>query len=404
MIMGTSTTTHDLDIKFHRKSPDPNPSLEREGVTHHTGFVRPLDLLGLPSANIRDPHDVEDKLVYRQMADELRQDDNNRVVFHLLNRGVTMFAQRVEDVSSGKTLRLVFRGDGKDGIGDGGHTVRTIAALKEAIDAGKYSPDDLVFQQWVAVKIIAGLDRELIEDVVEANNSTIAVKEVSKMNFRAKFEWIKLVLSGQPYAGRISYQETATDTQDHSVIELIQWMYVTQPKLAGRPKEARKAYANKNAVLTKDYDDTFQKFTPILPELLELVDTVRHTSKRLYWERTKRVWSTTALSNRAPKCGEYVFIGKKATDKTDKPTISMSSLLPTLHGLGTFITDDGIAYQWTIPFTEVLAMWNAHGGEWLEQLDDMNDGVEAMYVGRDAKNYNSSRNFWTMAKSGVSVS
>ncbi len=229
----TKLTKIILKTDYSRRFPDPLNKLETSNsvMEHHILLVKAIDLPKEISLTPNPREQNIDKRVYKKIQSSLVDPKDTK--FHLRNKGITMFAHKVE-ISDDKKFVTAFLG-AEDGIADGGHTYKIITDAQEK----ENFPDN----QYVKIEIITGVPDEDKVEIVGGLNTCVQVQAASLANLDSKFEWVKQEIKDMPYANKIAYREN--EDGDFDIRDLVAFMTifnVENPSLKGRhPKESHSA-------------------------------------------------------------------------------------------------------------------------------------------------------------------
>jgi hypothetical protein len=274
-----STTTHKLRVVEARRVKHPTfPYIEK-----HTFTVKAADMpSGIRTdANARDPVGLN-RRVYREVQESLMNRAGGDGVFDLLNKGITILAnkvRRIDDVNYELEIS-----DGQ-GIVDGAHTYKIICDAQDDPSL----PDN----QHVDIHVRTGVDEELITEISRGLNSGMQVKQHSLDNLAGKFEWIKEELEAEPYCKKIAWSES--DKGEYDVRDLIAILEALNifdfPNDGGaHPVQAYEKWSgpankfSKDAELSKDdlSKSKYHRLRPILKEALQLYDHIRRDFREIY--------------------------------------------------------------------------------------------------------------------------
>jgi len=220
--------------------------------------------------------------------------------FHLLNRGVTLVAKKVEYDNKSDRVRLFLADQLPEeerlyGILDGGNTNERINKWREELTeeeaATKLSETFVNVQILVPALNHAGeLNPEmlnLLNDIKEARNTSVQVKNKSLADARRHFDVLKKALSGEPYYGDIAWREGESGGID--ALQIITLLMIFYPKFAAAADgEPSNAYGHKERCLDAflDYSDThaddLEKWISIVPTLVRLFDELQATLPDYY--------------------------------------------------------------------------------------------------------------------------
>jgi len=119
--------------------------------------------------------------------------------FYILNRGLLLSAKAAHFNNYDNTLTLEMEDSTLHGNVDGGHTYKTILQNRAELTRG---------MQYVKIEILTGIEG-FFEDVADARNTSVQVKDQSIANLRGRFNIIKSVLADEAYYGDIFFEENA---------------------------------------------------------------------------------------------------------------------------------------------------------------------------------------------------
>lgn len=259
-----------LQYKFQRKTfferPDPQPHLDQ--IRELNGFVRVGDLpLHVPAGCNPRKQNI-DKGIYRQVVDSLVIDKEDRI-FHLKNRGITVLAQSIKNITHNDDHVLIDV-EVPDSLGnvDGNHTQNIIDKF------GSQNPT-----QFVSVVIKAAIPEKFVSDLAQALNTNMPVTASSMADHRGLFDPIRATLETYPYSEWIGYRQNAPNVTATSK-DLISLMWVCHPSVpetkAWLPNwiytQSGRVYDNfYNPTVDKDEFRAFlMRMNPVLPDIIEL--------------------------------------------------------------------------------------------------------------------------------------
>jgi hypothetical protein len=288
-----------LKADYSRRFPDPlNDSLdmgEPWNIEHHILLVKAIDVPSGISLDCNPRKQKIDSGIYKDVKASL--EDGSEPLFHLKNKGITMFAYKVS-TSEDKRVVTAYLAPG-DGIADGGHTYQIILDSK--------SKNQCPENQYVKFEIVTGIKKEIQVDIIGGLNTAVQVQEATLLNYEKEFDWFKETIQEMPYADKIAYmQNEKGDFDIRDIIAFLTLFNVEHPDLNGRyPKEA---YTSKAACLNlyKKNGDSYKMLRPLIKDILELHDYIHLNVGRLRNEEKKET------GNRARSHGmEGVFDSKK---------------------------------------------------------------------------------------------
>jgi len=263
-----------LKSDYSRRYPDPlnnSNGDEKYNIDHHMLLCKAIDVA---SGILKSPNPREQRIdlgIYKDIQHSL--EDTEDPTFHLKNKGITMFAHRVE-YNDDKRVATVYYGN-DEGIADGAHTYEIILAAQSK----GVCPDE----QYVKFEIMTGIPGTMMVDITGGLNTAVQVQEASLANLEGKFEWIKDIIKGRPYENDIAFKQNEKKPFDiRDIIGLLTLFNVEHEDIKGRhPKEA---YTSKAACLNlyKKNQGSYEMLKPILNDILFLHDYVHVRSREIY--------------------------------------------------------------------------------------------------------------------------
>ena len=284
---------------YSRRFPDPNNELESSNIEHHILLMKAIDV---PTGIPLDPNPRKQRIdlgIYKDIQRSL--EDNGNPTFHLKNKGITMFAQKVE-ISPDKKVLTAYLGQG-DGIADGGHTYKIILDSQ--------SKNNCPEIQYVKIEIITGIAETDKADITGGLNTAVQVQEASLENLKNEFQWFKDTIQDMPYAKEIAYMQNEPGEFDiRDIVSFMTLFNVEHPAfLTGRtPKEA---YTSKSACLNlyKDDKKSYMMLAPIVKDILDLHDHIHlNVGKRYNEEKGGKAGAMTGVFDTKKKTSfKYIF-------------------------------------------------------------------------------------------------
>lgn len=337
-----------------RKQPTP---YDESGKQKYYAIVDvkdiPLELDEWRELNVRDPK--EEIRVPKEIKSSLQ---NDPTAFYFKNRGILLVADKVTFDNKTNVVTLEFTDKHMNGIADGGHSYRVIKNFVEPLSAEERAQ----IGAFVSVELLEGFKtREDIVPVIEARNKSTPVQEQSIQELLGSYEKIKQVLKDKSYADRIfykQYEESIGDVQkDIDVKEILSYLYCFDVESFSNESHPIKAYSSSAAVVRHFADkankERLEKYIPLLPQILELRDTIYAHMPALYnngkggddkgkFGKLKGV----DLITRGPK-EELVFTGEASNYR-----IPQGFIFPILASLRNLVKCDGKKCSWkTDPMT-----------------------------------------------------
>ncbi len=280
MELNSKLTKVVFSAEYSRKFPDPlnhSSSGDSLNIEHHILLCRaihlPPDISDRPNPRKQN---IEVGIYKKEVIESL--ENSADLSFHLKNKGITIFAHKVDD--SDRKNMAIYLGEG-DGIADGGHTYRII---QKAIADGK-CPDG----QFVKIEVLTGVpegspDNSMRTDITGGLNTAVQVEKASLLNLKEEFQWIKETLKGTSYGDEISYKQNAEG--DYDVREILGLMTLFNVNKFQYPKHPKEAYISKAKCLDIYEADpqSFKMLKPLLKDILYLSDYVSIQSRLRYNE------------------------------------------------------------------------------------------------------------------------
>ncbi|MFA5025759.1 MAG: AIPR family protein [Candidatus Shapirobacteria bacterium] len=232
----------------------------------------PVDIGDWTEINPRDPK--TSSLVATKIKDTLIDDPE---WFLFKNRGLTLLASSVDFDNKNNIVSLEMSEKAIHGLLDGGHTFKVIqeylADLSEEEKEG--------INAFIKVEILEGInDLESAVKIVEARNTSIQVKQQSLDELNKLYEPIKEILAGKFYSDNISYKEyELNDDNSNKTIdikEILSYFVCFDNTNFDDKKHPTIAYSSKAAVVNhyREHLDELKKYIPLLPEILDLRDSI----------------------------------------------------------------------------------------------------------------------------------
>lgn len=319
-----------------RKLDDPTG---KSNAKKYIFYVKTCDVPeGIPMAT--NPRDQKlTSSVANAIEDSLISNDG---YFHLKNRGIVLSAKRVEFDNRRDEVTVYFEDESCHGDIDGGHTYKKILEHK-----------DKEFDQYVQFEVMTGVE-EIIADLAEARNTSVAVDVKSMAELREKFDPIKEALEGMPFFNRISFKQNqiTRDAETDKALKMIDARDVVAITCMfdidkyDRNTQPTNSYRSKQAVLNEYLSDPehYRKFVNILPDIFDLYDAIE-SDFALAYNENGRMYGRKDYSGY--KDGEAVAKTKfSQTDISYK--IPDGLLYPTLAAFRALVVDDTATgkYRW----------------------------------------------------------
>ncbi len=253
--------------------------------------------------NPREP--VLTSPVSKKIGDTLKENGTN---FHLLNRGITIVAKSAEYDNKTNRMRLVLAEDEEErrffGILDGGNTNARINKYREELPDEKAKEE--LAKRFVNAQILipevgnASVPSpdmmDLLNDIKEARNTSVQVKQKSIADSRRHFDVFKAVLENEPYAPEISWHEGQRGSIDGQTIVIFLMMYYPKFCEEADGREPSNAYGHKDRCLdaflqyAKPVDEggqpeQLEAWIRLVPDLIRFFDHLQVTFPKHYGGR-----------------------------------------------------------------------------------------------------------------------
>lgn len=359
--------------KFARRIPDPVFSDDLKMERHI--FYVPVKRVpqGLPM----DPNDRVPNIrrsVYKEVRDSLLEPDGK---FHLKHKGITIVASSVEKRSD--TIYLVNLEPGH-GVLDGGHTYTLIVQEQDR--------DKLPDNQYVKFEIITRAPADWIPEMAGGLNTSIQVQDMSLDNLEGRFDWLKDLISKEPYANDIAWRENEDKELDaRDIVSILTCFNIdlfpndvsdTQPVVA---------YEKKSAALKlyEDNQESFERLSPIVNDILRLYDLIR-ADARSYWNEDGGTFGKLAFVEYRKKGFDLPF-----SRRTAEYRLMNGALYPILAAFRWMVERDKKTknFHWRGGFNNIKTLWQESAVELLKMTKQASDEL-----GRNPNAIGKSRNHW----------
>ncbi len=362
-----------LRTEFNRRFPDPlNKSDQDEptSIEHYILLCRAVDIPpGIPTAPNPREQDT-DKTIYQEVKKSLLSEADP--TFHLKNKGITIIAHKVDYSNHKDGLEVFFNED--DGIVDGAHTYTIIVDNK----------DECPHNQFVKLEILTAIPRSFVEPIAQGLNTAVQVQTMSLANLGKRFEWIKEILNKTPYASEIAYKEN--EDGEFTIRDIISLMTLfnieSYPDGSTHPKVA---YVSKAKAL-EDYlksQNSFEKLSLILKDILELHDYVHLKGRGLYNEKYKGKGGRLAFYQTRKKGYRLVFTRKET------PSMLYDGALYPILGAFRYLVGQKPGnghFSWKVgSFEEVKKIFDKVGADMINSTKGKSDstGRNPNAIGKD---------------------
>lgn len=266
--------------------------------------------------NPREP--VLTSPVSKKIGSTLEENGRN---FHLLNRGVTLVAKSAEYDNKTSRMRLVLAEEEEEkrffGILDGGNTNARINKYREELLEEK-AKEELAKRFVNAQILIPELGNgnvpspemmDLLNDIKEARNTSVQVKQKSIADSRRHFDVFKSVLGNEPYAAEISWHEGQRGSIDAQTIVILLMLYYPRFCDEADGREPSNAYGHKERCLdafleyAKDEPDRLEAWITLVPDMIRFFDHLQVTFPKHYGGRFGGITEVQIYDERQYKRG-----------------------------------------------------------------------------------------------------
>jgi hypothetical protein len=391
--MSSNTSKVTLVAKYARRMPDPIV----RNAERHILLVRALDVPdGLP----KDPNPRAqkiDRLIYKEIAAHLLNEEGTPNTFHLKNKGITLIADDVQRGDSEDVFQIKF-GPGH-GIVDGGHTYEILRKNRKVIEELNAGEEDGEIDQFVKLEIITGLKSDLVPEIARGLNTAVQVQEMSLADLRDEFDWIKETIADEPYASEIAFRENEQRAYDaRDLIVLLDLFNISEfPNQKG--DYPVRAFSSKAQVLKAYLEDrkknegkTYLMLQPILKDILVLHDTISFEARDLHNKAGGKAGKLAYMEGRKRGKFSFPFIGTEGSYR-----LRRGALFPMLGAFRWMVVEgpDGKA-QWSGGFETVLELWHDVGAELMKATQETSEERD-----RNPNAIGKSRNHWATLHSTV---
>jgi len=338
------------DLVFHvesfRKLPNPY-SAKGKGSDLQDGpqmYVAICDVMDIPDNIPMETNPREQNFntgVAKSIRASLLSPANSN--FYILNRGLLLSAKAAHFNNYDNMLTLEMENPAVHGNVDGGHTYKTILQNRDELTRG---------MQYVKLEILTGIEG-FFEDVADARNTSVQVKDQSIANLRGRFDIIKNVLADEAYFSEIYFEENAEGSID--VCELLAVLRMfdidcypnsdTFPTTSYNGKAAHVKYYLKQYEEHGENDENpFVKLQPIMKDIFRLYDKLECGIDGYYRERNpKGKYGSVKGIGIAPDNKPYY---SKFSMRPIKYNTPKSFLLPILGSMRALVRESDGRYGW----------------------------------------------------------
>ncbi len=340
-------------VESLRRIPDP---VTPDARARYSGVV---NVENLP-ADLPMDTNPRDQTTTTNVAKDIKKGllgETSGQLFHLLNRGLLISADRV-DFNNKTSLLTVYLPDGeRHGLVDGGHTYRII----------QDNIAELSTQQFVNLEIMTGIEEDFTE-IAGARNTSVQVDLKSLEELKKNLDTIHQVVSGEPFADRIAYRQF--EKKEIDVLEVIALLTIFNidlyPDSGAHPiRSYSSKLKNLEQYLEDDNSKTYAKLKPIAGDVFRLHDHVLETFSDHYKKaiHSGKPGGRKEIVNK--KRPYYPLRFSPVDVNGDVPKIQYgipAGLVYPILGAMRFLverSDDGTAFMWK---TAPIAFYDEHVG------------------------------------------
>jgi hypothetical protein len=259
------------------------------------------------SINARDPNIQSN--VSKKIRKSLESDPNG---FYHKNRGLTLIVDDVVYNNKTQEISITMTDPGKHWLLDWGHTY---AVIQEFIKQQTILDSD---ERYVKLEIITWVDEPLDAiDIVEARNTARQVQDRGIMALKWFFKDIEESLSDTIFGERVSYREFELDEdgskKDIDVRDILACLICFDKTNFSDTSHPIKSYTSKVWVLNhfEKHQEELKKYMWILPQIMELYDTIYLNLPKLYGRGFTNLESVKKIDSNARRWFEDLpYIGK----------------------------------------------------------------------------------------------
>lgn len=329
------------------------------------------------------------KKVYKKIVNGLTDGSEN---FFVNNRGMLISAKNIKVDALNKIIDLdVGQGTEHDnslyGVLDGGHTYDAIINHRDEI-----ADDDT---QYVHLEVMTNVRN--IDELAGARNTSAQVSDKAIAELASKFEFVKEVIKGEPYANQVSYKENEDD-KPLDLIDLVRLMFAFN--LYKYPSDSNihpvSAYSGKAQVL-KDYldnyrekDNPYRKIAKLLPKITKLYDKIEKEMEYGYEDNNPNGKFGLIKGVDAKKNIVTKYYGERINYQ-----ISQGLIFPILAAFRALVVDEDGELQWDI---DPIDLWKKVRGKLVKNTIDMSRSL-----GNNPQSAGKSSSLWSQNYDAVNT-
>jgi len=226
--------------------------------------------------------------------------------FHILNRGLLVLAEKAWYDNRTKTFHVYIATEDENGLADGATTDRVLQKVKNGASIADFESlsaeemPDYLKDAYVHVEVISGQIGDMLVPLTEARNTSVQVKAFSIENLGGGFDWLKDVIEGSEFRGRVRYKEN--DPQPVDVRTVLGLLTLFHPKWNDLGREPVIAYTSKGLVLdnyrSDEWKPSYKLLAPVAVDILRLYEYIHANFLEEYKEYNLRQGTGSKLGLR----------------------------------------------------------------------------------------------------------
>lgn len=339
-----------------RKYEDP---VGNSGSRKYIFYARTCDVPeGIPMAT--NPRDQKlTSSVARAIEASLLSNDG---FFHLKNRGIILSAKKVCYDNRHQEVTIEFDDDSFHGNIDGGHTYKILVKNK-----------DKDLNQYVQFEVMTGIE-DIIADLAEARNTSVAVDDKSMAELAQKFDPIKEGLEGMPFFNRIAFKQNQVSVDDElgkknkmidarEIVAIINLFNIKEYNAHHHPTQAYSAKAKMLNMYLAD-PEYYRAYVNVMPDIFDLYDAIE-------------MEFADAYNSSGGRYGRKKYAGFKEGKIVARSKFGLNELQ--------YKVPDGLLYPTVAAFRSLLVMNDTNGKyEWKNNIEPLSvwDKCQKELVGK----------------------
>jgi hypothetical protein len=226
--------------------------------------------------------------------------------FHILNRGLLVLAEKAWYDNRTNTFHVLLAAEDEHGLADGATTDRVLLNFKREVSLADFEnlsekeiPPSLK-EAHVHVEVISGDIGDMLVPLTEARNTSNAVKAFAIENLGGGFDWLKDVIEGSEFRGRVKYREN--DPEPVDIRTVLGLLTLFHPKWNELGREPLIAYTSKGLVLdnyrSDEWKPDYKMLAPVVVDILRLYDYIHVNFNQQYKKYNENQGSGSKLGKR----------------------------------------------------------------------------------------------------------